>query len=243
MRRHLQKTLLLSATLLGAIDACYGNQLSVDPILLEMIEPAAAGVLSLRNNDNREVAVQARVYRWVQVDGKESLEATNDVVASPPMVKLAPNADYVVRVVRVSRRPIVGEESFRVVVDQLPDLRQKNTRVVNLLIRQSIPVFFQAKQFSSPNVTWAIGYENRQLVVVARNSGEQRLRIASLRLRDERGETISFGNGLTGYVLGRSSMKWIAPNHSRDFGAGGIVSISAATDRGPLNAAVNLSFR
>ena len=73
-------------------------------------------------------------------------------------------------------------------------------------------------------------------MVVARNSGDERLRIASLRLRDAAGATVSFGNGLVGYALGRSSMNWVAPNHPRGFGAGGSVSITAETDKGPINA-------
>ena len=228
------------ATVPFCVELSHGGQLSVDPISLEMGAPAAAGTLTLKNNDNAEAAVQTRVFRWTQVDGKERLEPTSDVVASPPAVKLAPAADYIVRVVRVSKQPVIGEESYRIVIDQLPDLRRRNSRAVNLLIRQSIPIFFQNEQFSAPKVAWSLGYEGPDLVVTATNAGDQRLRIASLTLRDSRGMTIGFGNGLQGYVLGRSSMKWKAPNHRRDFGAGGAVSITAVTDKGPVGAAVNL---
>jgi P pilus assembly chaperone PapD len=76
--------------------------------------------LTLRNDEDTEVTVQTRVLRWSQNAGKETLEPTPDVVASPPAVTLAPGADYVVRVVRVSKQPVHGEESYRVIVDQLP---------------------------------------------------------------------------------------------------------------------------
>ena len=187
--------------------------------------------------------VQTRVMRWSQADGKESLEPTTDVVASPPTVKLTPGADYVVRVVRVSKRPVRGEESYRVIVDQLPNVRSQQTRAINLLIRHSIPVFFRNPQLSASSVAWSLGYEGDKLVVVASNSGDERLRVASLRLRDASGATISFGNGLVGYALGRSSMRWIAPNHPRGFGASGSVSISAETDKGPINAMAQLVGR
>ncbi len=225
----------LAAAFAGARGS-HAAQLRVEPVLLELNAPAAAGSLSLRHDDDSEIVVQTRVMRWSQADGKETLEPTSDVVASPPTAKLSPGADYVVRVVRVSKRPVTGEESYRVIVDQLPNIRRQKARAVNLLIRHSIPVFFRNPQLTASNVGWSVAFEGDKLVVVARNSGDERLRIASLRVRDGAGATVSFGNGLVGYALGRSSMSFVAPNHPRGFGAGGSVSITAETDKGPINA-------
>jgi fimbrial chaperone protein len=228
--------ILAIATLLCASGHSIAAQLRVEPVVLELNAPAAAAALSLRNDEDNEVVVQTRVMRWSQADGKETLEPTTDVVASPPTVKMAPRSDYVVRVVRVSKRPVRGEESYRVVVDQLPNARRQPARAVNLLIRHSIPVFFRNPQLSASNVAWSLANEGDKLVITANNTGDERLRIASLRLRDAAGTTISFGNGLVGYALGRSSMSWIAPSHPRGFGANGSVSITAETDKGPINA-------
>jgi fimbrial chaperone protein len=236
MNRRIQLAILAIVALLGSAAGSIAAQLRVEPVLLDMNAPTAAGSLTLRNDEDSDVVVQTRVMRWSQADGKESLEPTTDVVASPPTVKLAPGADYVVRVVRVSKRPIRGEESYRVVVDQLPNVRRQQARAINLLIRHSIPVFFRNPQLSASNVAWSLGYEGDKLVVIANNSGDERLRIASLRLRDAAGATVAFGNGLVGYALGKSSMSWIAPSHPRGFGAGGSVSITAETDKGPINA-------
>jgi fimbrial chaperone protein len=231
------------ATQLWGTGIVFAAQLRVEPVLLEMNAPAAAGTLTLRNDENDEITVQTRVLRWSQTGGKESLELTTDVVASPPAVTLAPGADYVVRVVRVSRQPIQGEESYRVIVDQLPRVRRQQARAVDILIRQSIPVFFRSRELSQSNVSWSMSSEAGKLILVANNAGDERLRIASLRLKDSSGATISFGNGLIGYVLGRSSMSWIAPNNPHSFGASGPVSITAETDRGPTHAVVQAPAR
>ncbi len=238
-----QAIAILAAGLLGGAGEAAAAQLRVEPVVLELNAPAAAGSLTLRNDEDGNVVVQTRVLRWSQADGKETLEPTTDVVASPPSVTMSPGADYVVRVVRVSRQPVRGEESYRVIVDQLPNVRRQQTRAINLLLRHSIPVFFRGPQVNVPSVAWTLKYEADKLVVVATNSGDERLRIASLRLRDTAGTTISFGSGLIGYALGRSSMSWVAPNHARGFGAGGSVSITAETDKGPINAMALLSGR
>jgi fimbrial chaperone protein len=235
-------TLALLVLGLGA-DGARAAQLRVEPILLEMTAPAAAGTLTLHNEQGTEVAVQTRVLRWTLKDGKESLEPTDDVVASPPIATLAPNAEYIVRVVRVSKVPVRSEESYRVIVDQLPDLRRQQTRTVNLLIRQSIPVFFRPQQLAPARLSWTFREEGGKLLVVATNSGDERVRIASLRLRDGAGRTVFFGNGLVGYVLGRSFVEWTAPGEPRGFGAAGPVTVSAETDKGPLNATARASGR
>jgi fimbrial chaperone protein len=158
-------------------------------------------------------------------------------------VNLAPHADYVVRVVRVSKRPVRGEESYRVIVDQLPNVRRAQSRTINLLIRHSIPVFFRDPQLRASSVAWSLSTEGDKLVVVANNSGDERLRIASLRLRDASGATIAFGNGLVGYALGQSSMRWVGPSQPHGFGVSGSVSITAETDKGPINAMAHLAGR
>ena len=224
------------AVMIGSMPTLKAAQLHVEPILLEMNAPAASGTLTLRNSEDVEVTVQTRVQRWSQVDGRETLEPTSDVVASPPSVTLAPNADYVVRIVRVSKAPVRAEESYRVIVDQLPDVRRSAGRAVNLLIRQSIPVFFRARQIDRPNVVWSLKRSGDKLSIVARNDGDERLRIASLGLKDAAGRTASFGNGLIGYVLGLSAMSWVVPGRASGFGTGGQVSVSAETDKGQLHA-------
>lgn len=236
-------TAILVATSFLQAGAGFAAELSVEPVLLELNAPTATGTLTLRNDEAVAVTVQTRVFRWSQIQGTENLETTTDVVASPPAVRLAPHSDYTVRVVRVPKQPVRGEESYRVIIDQLPDLQRQTPLAINILIRQSIPVFFRAARLTRANVSWSLAYERGNVVVTATNSGDERLRIASLRLRDARGSTINFGNGLVGYVLGRSSMSFIATRPPRGFGGGGPVSITAVSNNGPVHAAALLQIR
>jgi fimbrial chaperone protein len=216
-------------------------QLHVEPVLLELNAPVAAGVLTLRNDDDIEAVVQTRVVRWSQSNGSDKLEPVTDVVASPPAVTLAPHGDYVVRVVRVSKQPVRDEESYRVIVDQLPSALGRQNRSVNVLIRQSIPVFFRGRDLRPASVSWTLRHEAKRLVLTASNTGNEHLRIASLRLRNSAGVTISYGNGLAGYVLGQSSRSWTMPNYPVGFNVKGSISITAESDKGPVSAIAQLS--
>lgn len=129
--------LALSLTVGGA----GATSLRVSPITLDLDARTAASTIRLWNNDRRPINVQVRVYSWTKVNGKDRLEPTTNVVASPPMTKLAPGSENLIRVVRVSKRPVRGKESYRILVDELPT-SQRAAGTVNVVVRHSIPVHF-----------------------------------------------------------------------------------------------------
>jgi fimbrial chaperone protein len=235
--------LALAWSAVGGIDAGHAALLRVEPILIDVPAPGATATLTLRSEDAAPVTVQLRVFKWVQVNGKETLEPTTDVVASPPALKLVPGTDYVARIVRTTKRALQGEESYRVLVDQLPAGREAPPAQINLLIRQSIPVFFGRPAEARPSVTWSLAYDGPSLVATARNTGGRRMRVSSLALRDETGKTISFGDGLLGYVLSRSTMTWTGPQAADDFAAKGSIVLSGQGDTGPINAVIPAPVR
>ena len=112
---------LLSATVLSVAvpAAALASSLQVAPVNIEVPAPGAASTITLKNSGSGSVNAQIRVFKWTQVDGKDQLVPTKEVVASPPAVKLGPGKSSVVRIVRRSKSPTATEESFRLVVDEV----------------------------------------------------------------------------------------------------------------------------
>jgi len=240
----LAKSLCFHMALLVANTAVsHAASLQVEPVLVDVRSPSAAATLTLRNGGPAPINAQIRVFRWSQTEGIERLEPTTDVVASPPDADLTPKADYVVRIVRVSKQPVTSEEAYRLLVDELPSPVQWQGRTVNLLVRSSIPVFFGPPQVGGPSVAWTVSVQGEKLIVGAQNTGNRRLRISSLRVHNSNGETVTFGNGLVGYVLGRSAMNWTAPLSVRGFAGAGTISISAESDLEPIQAVASIIRR
>jgi fimbrial chaperone protein len=215
------------------------GSLQVEPVLVDVAAPGAASTVTLRNEGTAPINAQIRVYRWSLVNGKERLDPTDDVVASPPSVTLTPKGQYITRIVRVSKQPVVGEESYRLLVDQLPDLSQQRNGAINLMVRYSIPVFFGAANKKSPSVAWSVATNGNKITLTANNAGERRLRIAALSLRNDAGKTLSFGKGLAGYALGQSTASWTVPRSG--FTASGAVSVTAQSDGGPVSAVASIA--
>jgi fimbrial chaperone protein len=239
MKSPLAKIILTATLLLGAYVPANAGALQVEPVLVDVTAPGAASTITLRNEGNTPIDAQVRVFRWSLVDGVEKLEPTDDVVASPPSVTLTPKGQYIARIVRVSKQPVVGEESYRLLIDQLPDLSQQKNGTVNLMVRYSIPVFFGAANKKIPTLAWSLAVKGDKVTLMARNTGDRRLRISALSLRDAGGKSISFGPGLAGYALGQSTKTWTVA--SRGFATNGAASISAQSDGGPVQATASIS--
>jgi fimbrial chaperone protein len=227
---------LLVALLASAPTAAPAASLNVAPVTVEVAAPGATATLTLRNEGDQPLNAQIRVFRWTQVDGEEKLIPSDDVVASPPVVSLAPKADYAVRIVRVTKQAVSGEEAYRLIVDELPDPTRPRNGAVAIVLRYSIPIFFTTAKSADPKLNWEIQQRDGRTYVVASNSGERRVRISRLKIQDAKGATASFGDGLTGYVLGQSTMRWAMPRSAPKLSAGGPAVISAQGDIGPINA-------
>src|ERR1700761_6914140 len=120
MRRVLREAGRRAIALLCALfcaSAC-GAGLQVAPILLELSARQNADGLWLSNTGAAALAAQVRVYHWTQANGEDRLDASRALVVSPPIVKLAPGARQLVRVVRSGAPPEAREDAFRIVVDE-----------------------------------------------------------------------------------------------------------------------------
>ncbi|GGA86543.1 hypothetical protein GCM10011491_12740 [Brucella endophytica] len=119
------------------------STLRVAPISVALTGGASASFVRVWNDDKTTLRVQARVFRSVEKNGKAVLEPTRDVVASPPMATLKPGTENLIRIVRVSKKPIDHKETYRLVIDQLPDATQVKPGTVKILVRHAIPLSFE----------------------------------------------------------------------------------------------------
>jgi fimbrial chaperone protein len=210
--------------------------LQVAPVLVDVPAPGATSSLKLHNEGTKPLDAQVRIFKWTQVDGADSLTPTDDVAASPPLASLRPNTDYTVRIVRTIKEPVVREESYRLLIDELPALASGAAATVNIALRYSIPVFFTAPGGAAAKLSWELRQRANKPVVVVSNAGDRRIRLAKLKFTDGKGAVANFGEGLAGYVLAHSSRAFDLPASAKGFGTGGVVSISAQTDTGPFEA-------
>lgn len=226
--------ILLTPVLMTALSQpARAGSMQVTPVLLDAVGQTAT-TITLRNAGDYPLDAQVRVFRWSQDGGADRLDPTDAVVASPPVVTLRPNTDYAVRLVHQGPMPAHGEESYRVLIDELPNA-QNRVNGVALLVRQSIPVFFAAPQREGAQVSWRLDKAEGALIGV--NAGDRRLRVADLKLNDDRGAHVVGSPGLRGYVLGHSTVRWTFPRAAVDKLRGHVLA-AFTSESGPTRAVV-----
>src|SRR3546814_5352214 len=75
-------------------------------------------------------------------------------MVSPPMFTIAPGTQQLVRVVRVGGTPAAnGEQSYRLLIDEVPDPTAPSKTTLNFVLRYSVPVFI-GNADSAPELNW-----------------------------------------------------------------------------------------
>ncbi|MGK3629839.1 fimbrial biogenesis chaperone, partial [Acinetobacter sp. A11] len=129
----------------------------LSPVNVEILSNQNAASISLYNQSNESADLQVRVFEWRQNAGQDQLIPTDEIVVSPPFLKLQPSDSYNLRVVRINPEPISGEKTYRIIIDELPkpiDSR-KAAQGVNVLLRSSLPVFVVNKD-AITKLSWKI---------------------------------------------------------------------------------------
>jgi fimbrial chaperone protein len=230
--------------LLAAIVLCSGQvraaSLQISPVLVEVQAPAGAAAISLRNSGATPLTAQVRVFSWQQTNGSDQLIQTRNVVASPPFVEIPAKSEQIVRLVRLTKAAIIGEDSYSVLVDEVPQTSGQSGTAVHFAVRYSVPVFFQGGQANIAALDWRLQQQAGKFVLTARNDGDQHVRVSALNLSTSHGSKASFGAGLIGYVLGRSTAQWILPGALKGASVGDKITLTAETDQGHVQTVTTL---
>ena len=230
MSRVLALAPLAFLTTLAAGPAA-AQSLQVAPLMIDLPPASTTSVLTLQTNNKEGLVVQARVFRWSQADGGEKLEKTEDVVVSPPIVTVRSDTPSTVRLVRVSKAPVSGEETYRLLIDEIPNRKNLQAGTVALVVRQSLPVFFAGIDARTGSITWRAVERKGKLVLEASNAGQKRVKLTKLAVTDENNHDLVKNGGLA-YVLGGQTKAWELSGAA----AGKTLTIKAESDAGPIHA-------
>jgi fimbrial chaperone protein len=141
--------IIAAALFIFAPSFAYGSVIEVRPTMLVITPSQRVAVLSLVNPDASDVVYQVRIFRWRQNEGKQILEPTDDVIASPPIASLAGHGSQVVRVGLRGASAPDQETAYRLILEELPATNKPGLAGLNISLRLSLPLFVRS-QFVLP---------------------------------------------------------------------------------------------
>ena len=199
--------LLFIMALLPAAHAA--NSLMIWPIDPAINPDEKASELWLENRGNATTMMQVRIFSWLQVGGQEQYQTQQQVVASPPMVRLEPGQKQLVRLIKQGAPQAGREMSYRVVLDEIPTPRTpgENQAGLTFQMRYSVPLFVYGNGVTSdsakPQLSWQQVDSGGKRWLELTNRGNGHARLSNVTIGGRR-----LGNGLFGYVLANSSNRW-----------------------------------
>ncbi|MGB9037018.1 MAG: fimbria/pilus periplasmic chaperone [Acinetobacter calcoaceticus] len=189
----------------------------LSPVSVEILNDQSASSISLYNQSNESTDLQVRVFEWRQNAGQDQLIPTDEIAVSPPFLKLQPNDSYNLRVVRINPAPVSGEQTYRIIIDELPKPidNRKADQGINVLLRSSLPLFVVNKD-AITKLTWSIQQEQNISSLMISNVGNRHALLNNLMLVDvtaNKSYAIKV-NTVNGYILAGKARNF---NISPDF--------------------------
>lgn len=229
--------LLAAALLLPLAAAQASSSLLIWPIdpVIEHDERAVA--LWIENRGRADALLQLRIFAWSQVDGEDRYAEQDDIVGTPPMIRIAPGARQLVRLTRTGTTPPATEQAFRVLIDEIPtpDAAAANPAPsvgIRFQLRYSIPLFAYGEGLwrkpnparrrdpetaGRPQLSWRVIDHAGERHLEIRNSGPVHARLTGVSFRQGE-EVVNLGDGLFGYVLAGAALRRPLPADVRAAG-------------------------
>ena len=184
--------------------------LFVRPTTVVIPRGESAAAVTITNSGDMPITAQVRVFAWDQSDNADQLTPTEAVAASPPMAVIAPGQSQTVRLVRLATTPAAQQESYRLLVDEIPDRSAAATgqNGVVIQLRYSVPVFVMARPSDSAQLAVNAVWTADSVKIDAANRGQAHAQISNVSLRYGDGTSVVVSDGLLGYVLPAKSRQW-----------------------------------
>ena len=123
---------------------CVAGAFSVTPVRLFFEPKDKAVAITLMNEGDDEIVLQADVYQWAQDSlGRDRTEQTEDLIVSPPSLRLPPHSKQVVRLGLLVPRDKSRQMTYRLVVREIPEAEKRKDSLLQLPIALALnmPIF------------------------------------------------------------------------------------------------------
>jgi fimbrial chaperone protein len=217
--------------LIGLASPSLAGDFSVTPVRIFMTPRDRAVAVTVTNEGDQEVVMQADVYSWKQKPGgDEDLTLTEDMILSPPILKLAPKSRQVLRLARLTPPPTGSQVTYRMIVREIPEARQSKDPLVTVALAFSLPIFI-----TPPSAKLKLDCKLQRVApdavnAICNNSGNAYAQPREFVLNTAGGEKLATRE-MGGYILPDITRTFEIKNPDRKI-PGGKVSLQVSLDDG-----------
>lgn len=217
----------------GGASLLFGSSFHVAPVRIELSDRKPTTVLQVGNEGDEPVTVQVRVVAWQQQGVGDLYPETDEIFLSPPISKIAPHGNQLIRIALRHRDVLTAERAYRVFIEEVPGPVQANFNGIHTLLRISVPIYrIPAKPAAAALLSWAADFtDDGSLRITASNAGEIHSVIKAISVASAGKDPVSQKSAQC--ILAGGKREWIF----RDEGLKNIthITLEAETDSGKLD--------
>lgn len=207
---RLLRAAAIAATIAGLAPTVHAGSFSANPVRLSLPAGATSTSVLLENKGDQPVTIQASTASWTQEGGKDVLTATQDLVVSPPIFKIAPGATQTVRVGLLRAPDQTRELTYRLYLQEVPPPPEPGQQAVSVALQLALPVFVQppGPTRAAPKLVWAAKPADGDAMELSlANEGTAHVQLVDAKLAAEDGTVLA---ELTprAYVLPGQAQTW-----------------------------------
>lgn len=203
---------------------------AVSPVRLDLGRSQQVASMTVTNRGTQPAVIQLQPTTWRQEEGRDRLESTRELLATPPIFTVPPGGRQIVRVGLRRAQDPARELSYRLLFREIlpePESRFSGLRVA---LELSVPVFVApAAAQAAPELRWTVLDGGGRPRLQVSNEGNGHVRIHSVMLDGTSGDSRPIEVGA--YLLPGRSMQLDLPDQPPSRGRW---RIRAATNRGEL---------
>jgi fimbrial chaperone protein len=172
------------AAFTAALACASASTVSVSPVRLTLARSGSAVDLTISNGDPQPTRFSVRAYKWTQSPaGQMELTPSDDVIVYPQSFSIASLDRRVVRIGFV--RPLLPvEQSYRVIVSELPPFDEANPNPgIAVLSKFSVPLFITPPGGQAQPAIANVSLQNLKLNFTLAATGNVHLLPTSLQVR------------------------------------------------------------
>lgn len=211
-----------------SLGSAAAGSLEVAPTTIDLPPGSGMAVFYVTNRGDTAVMVQIQGLDWRQTEKGDQLDPSEALTVSPPMARLAPGQQ---QIVRLAVKPDLGatdERAFRLLVSELPDPSMQAAEGVHVLLQFSVPVFKAGAHLAQPHLDWQAASSSEGFSLVAHNSGARHVKLVNLSFVTAGGRPVAVAPRAFFYILPGASHRWSIP--ARDVKTGETLHVTGRDD-------------
>jgi fimbrial chaperone protein len=233
LRLSARNSALVLTTLLASMCA-NATDLEINPVRVNLSTQQKSGVIVIRNNSDTPATIEAKALLWSQADSKDVLEATRELLVTPPSFVIPAHGTQTVRTALRRSADPAHELSYRISFNEIPAPAASGVTGLRVALQVGIPVFVKASHGKSvSNAEWKVARAaDGKFNVSLKNTGNAHVQVQEFLVMNTSGvDVIAEQRGAT-YVLQGQTHEWQLTSPNPEKFTTGQLRIKATTDAG-----------